>query len=55
MKNLDELLTEIQVVPVIAIKDTMDDSGTPAGSYAIWRAEDGAWALERFYPATVFE
>ncbi|MCA0943842.1 ABC transporter substrate-binding protein [Salipiger pacificus] len=34
---------------------TMDDSGTPAGSYAIWRAEDGAWALERFYPATVFE
>lgn len=34
---------------------TMDESGTPAGSFLIMRAEDGAWVSEKFYPATVFE
>jgi ABC-type branched-subunit amino acid transport system substrate-binding protein len=34
---------------------TMDESGTPAGSYLIMRAEDGAWVSEKFYPASEFE
>ncbi len=34
---------------------TMDKSGTPAGSYQIMRAEDGAWVAEKFYPASDFE
>ncbi|AKI02209.1 ABC-type branched-chain amino acid transport system, periplasmic component [Hoeflea sp. IMCC20628] len=34
---------------------TMDKSGTPAGSYQILRAEDGAWVAEKFYPASDFK
>ncbi|TYC61753.1 amino acid ABC transporter substrate-binding protein [Rhodobacterales bacterium] len=34
---------------------TMDKSGTPAGSYQIMRAEDGAWVAEKFYPASEFQ
>ncbi|AGI71047.1 putative branched-chain-amino-acid ABC-transporter periplasmatic substrate-binding component [Octadecabacter arcticus 238] len=34
---------------------TMDESGTPAGSFLIMRAEDGAWVSEKFYPASSFE
>lgn len=34
---------------------TMDKSGTPAGSYQILRAEEGAWVPEKFYPASDFK
>ncbi len=34
---------------------TMDKSGTPAGSYVIKKAVDGAWKNEAFYPASAFE
>lgn len=34
---------------------TLNESGTPAGSFVILRAEDGAWVTEKFYPASVFE
>ncbi|WP_138473420.1 ABC transporter substrate-binding protein [Poseidonocella sp. HB161398] len=34
---------------------TMDESGTPKGAYMILKAEDGAWAEEKFYPASMFE
>ncbi|WP_172327929.1 ABC transporter substrate-binding protein [Mangrovicoccus sp. HB161399] len=34
---------------------TLDESGTPAGAYMIKKAEDGAWADEKFLPASAFE
>ena len=34
---------------------TFDESGTPAGSYSIKAARDGAWVEERFIPASAFE
>jgi branched-chain amino acid transport system substrate-binding protein len=34
---------------------TMDENGTPAGSFLILRAEDGAWVSEKFYPSSAFE
>lgn len=34
---------------------TLDESGTPAGSYSIKKAVDGAWKNEAFYPASAFE
>lgn len=33
----------------------LDESGTPAGSYAIQKAVGGVWATETFYPASAFE
>lgn len=34
---------------------TLDKSGTPAGSYSIQQAQDGAWVNVHFYPASAFE
>ncbi|WP_138470457.1 ABC transporter substrate-binding protein [Poseidonocella sp. HB161398] len=34
---------------------TLDESGTPAGAYMVKKAVDGAWADEKFYPASAFE